>query len=74
MHSNPMQILTPSAKKTLRAYVWAYATSPFSDLAAIVCDFSPSRTGEHAGNFLQDWKACFERGPCTAQVLRVTRY
>ncbi len=38
------------------ATVWAYATSQFSDLAAVVYDFSPSRAGEHARNFLKDWK------------------
>ncbi|MFC6298130.1 IS66 family transposase [Pseudomonas sp. CCM 7893] len=52
----PVQMLTPGAKKTHRSYVWAYATSQFSDLAAVVYDFSPSRAGEHARNFLQDWK------------------
>jgi transposase len=52
----PVQMLTPGAKKTHRADVWAYATSQFSDLAAVVYDFSPSRAGEHARNFLQDWK------------------
>ncbi|RML48811.1 hypothetical protein ALQ93_200032 [Pseudomonas syringae pv. pisi] len=36
--------------------MWAYATSQFSDLAAVVYDFSPSRAGEHARNFLKDWK------------------
>jgi transposase len=44
----PVQMLTPGAKKTHRAYVWAYASSQFSDLAAVVYDFSPSRAGEHA--------------------------
>jgi len=52
----PVQMLTPGAKKTHRSYVWAYATSQFSDLAAVVYDFSPSRAGEYARNFLQDWK------------------
>ncbi|KUJ92348.1 MAG: tnpC4 [Pseudomonas sp. 63_8] len=52
----PVQMLTPGEKKTHRAYVWAYATSQFSDVAAVVYDFSPSRAGEHARNFLQDWK------------------
>jgi len=52
----PVQMLTPGAKKTHRAYVWAYATSQFSNLAAVVYDFSPSRAGEHARNFLQEWK------------------
>lgn len=48
-------MLTPGAKKTYRAYVWAYATSQFSELAAVVYDFSPSRAGEHARNFLDHW-------------------
>jgi len=52
----PVQMLTPGAKKTHRSYVWAYATSQFSDLAAVVYDFSPSRAGEHARNFLAGWK------------------
>ena len=47
---------TPGAKKTHRSDVWAYATSQFSDLAAVVYDFSPSRAGEHARNFLKGWK------------------
>jgi transposase len=51
----PVQMLMPGAKKTHRAYVWAYATSQFADLAAVVYDFSPSRAGEHARNFLHDW-------------------
>ncbi len=70
----PVQMLTPGAKKTHRAYVWAYATSQFSELAAVVYDFSPSRVGEHVRNFLGNWngklvcddlagyKACFELG------------
>ncbi len=52
----PVSMLAPGEKKTHCAYVWAYATSQFSDLAAVVYDFSPSRAGEHARNFLQDWK------------------
>jgi transposase len=51
----PVQMLMPGAKKTHRAYVWAYATSQFSELAAVVYDFSPSRAGEHARNFLGHW-------------------
>ena len=52
----PVQMLTPGAKKTHRAYVWAYATSQFCETAAVVYDFSPSRAGEHARNFLRGWK------------------
>lgn len=70
----PVQMLAPGEKKTHRAYVWAYSTTPFSALKAVVYDFSPSRAGEHARNFLGTWngklvcddfagyKAGFERG------------
>jgi len=52
----PVQMLAPGSKKTHRSYVWAYATSQFCKTAAVVYDFSPSRAGEHARNFLQDWR------------------
>lgn len=51
----PVQMLAPGEKKTHRAYVWAYSTTPFSTLQAVVYDFSPSRAGEHARNFLGTW-------------------
>jgi hypothetical protein len=51
----PVQMLAPGEKKTHRAYVWAYCTTPFSVLKAVVYDFSPSRAGEHARNFLGTW-------------------
>ncbi len=51
-----VQMLAPGSKKTHRSYVWAYATSQFCETAAVVYDFSPSRAGEHARNFLQGWK------------------
>ncbi len=50
-------MLAPGSKKTHRSHVWAYATSQFCETAAVVYDFSPCRAGEHARNFLQDWKA-----------------
>lgn len=46
----PVQMLAPGEKKTHRAYVWSYGTTSISTL-----DFSPSRAGEHARNFLNDW-------------------
>ncbi|WP_024667337.1 IS66 family transposase [Pseudomonas syringae] len=70
----PVQMLAPGEKKTHRAYVCAYSTTPFSALKAVVYDFSPSRAGEHARNFLGRWsgklvcddfagyKAGFEKG------------
>jgi transposase len=42
----PVQMLAPGEKKTHRAYVWAYCTTPFAALKAVVYDFSPSRAGE----------------------------
>jgi len=52
----PVQMLIPGTKKTHRSYVWGYATTQFCETAAVVYDFSPSRAGEHARNFRQDWK------------------
>ena len=52
----PGQVLMPGVKKTHRAYVWAYATTAFADIRAVVYDFSPSRSGEQARPFRQDWK------------------
>lgn len=52
----PVQMLAPGSKKTHRSYVWAYVTSQFCETAAVVYDFSPSRAGEHARNFLHGWK------------------
>ena len=82
----PVQMLAPGEKKTHRAYIWAYCTTPFSVLKAVVYDFSPSRAGEHARNFLGTWngklvcddfagyKASFELGiteiGCTAHARR----
>tara|TARA_Y100000782_G_scaffold16900_1_gene17295 strand:- start:4035 stop:4253 length:219 start_codon:yes stop_codon:yes gene_type:complete len=41
----PVPMLAPGKKKTHKAYLWAYATSPFSVLNAVVYDF------------LEDWAA-----------------
>ena len=81
----PVQMLMPGTKKTHRSYVWSYATSQFSDVAAVVYDFSPSRAGEHARDFLQDWngklvcddfggyKASFELGVTEIGCMAHTR-
>lgn len=52
----PVPMLAPGKKKTHKAYVWAYASAPFSDLEAVVYDFAPGRAGQHARDFLGDWK------------------
>ncbi|WP_244139163.1 IS66 family transposase [Burkholderia sp. BCC1630] len=33
----PVRILSPGTGKTHRAYLWAYGTTPFVDLKAVVC-------------------------------------
>jgi transposase len=67
----PVAMLAPGSGKTHRAYLWAYASGVFEDTKAVVYDFQPSRSGEHARKFLGDWsgslvcddyggyKACF---------------
>ncbi|KFE58054.1 IS66 family transposase [Pseudomonas syringae] len=65
----PVQMVAPGEKKTHRAYVWAYSTTPFSALKAVVYDFSPSRAGEHARNFLGTWNGklvCDDFAGCKA--------
>ncbi len=48
----PVNMLAPGKKKTHKAYVWAYYTTPFSDLKAVVYTFASTRAGEHARNLL----------------------
>jgi len=48
----PVAMLAPGNGKTHRAYLWAYAAGAFEDLRAVVYDFTASRSGEHARNFL----------------------
>jgi len=52
----PVPMLAPGKKKTHKAYVWAYASAPFSNVEAVVYDFAPGRAGQHARDFLGDWK------------------
>lgn len=52
----PVQMLAPGKKKTHRAYVWAYASTNFSDIKGVVYDFAQSRAGEHARKFLGNWQ------------------
>lgn len=51
-----VQMLMPGAKKAHRSYVWAHAVSPFCETSAVFYDFSVSRAGDHACNFLRYWK------------------
>ena len=52
----PVAMLAPGKGKTHRAYLWAYATGVFEPLRAVVYDFTQSRAGEHARDFLGDWR------------------
>ena len=52
----PVPVLEPGKKKTSRAYIWAYCTTPYADTKAVVYDFAPSRAGEHARRFLEGWQ------------------
>lgn len=52
----PVQMLKPGTTKTHRAYLWAYAPGAFEDMKAVVYDFTEGRSGEHARQFLGDWK------------------
>ncbi|PXX97508.1 IS66 family transposase, partial [Halomonas sp. LBP4] len=42
----PVPMLAPGKKKTHRAYLWAYATTPYADLKAVIYDFTDGRGGQ----------------------------
>lgn len=44
----PVQMLSPGKGKTHRAYLWAYTSTQFSELRAVVYDFAESRAGARA--------------------------
>ena len=48
----PVAMLAPGKGKTQRAYLWAYATATSEPIKAVVYDFAPGRSGEHARIFL----------------------
>ena len=53
----PVQQLDPGQGKTKRAYLWAYRSNDLEDASRIVVfDYQPSRSGQHARDFLQDWR------------------
>ncbi|MDC5002184.1 IS66 family transposase, partial [Acinetobacter baumannii] len=43
-------------KKPKKGYVWAYATTQYNPLQAVIYDFQDSRSGQHAEEFLKDWQ------------------
>lgn len=52
----PVSMLAPGTGKTHKAYVWAYGTTPYDPLQAVVYDFAESRSGQHARRFLEGWQ------------------
>ena len=48
-----VHMLAPGEKKTHRAYVWAYCTTPFSALKALVYDFNRLRHDKPARKFIK---------------------
>jgi hypothetical protein len=48
----PVAMLAPGRGKTQRAYLWAYAAACSESIKAVVYDFTPGRSGEHARVFL----------------------
>ena len=43
-------------KKPKKGYVWAYATTQYNPIQAVIYDFQPSRSGQHAEDFLTGWQ------------------
>jgi len=53
----PVQQLDPGKGKTKRAYMWAYRSNDLEGAPRIVVfDYQTSRSGQHARNFLRDWR------------------
>ena len=53
----PVQQLDPGKGKTKRAYMWAYRSNDLEGAARIVVfDYQTSRSGQHARNFLREWR------------------
>jgi transposase len=53
----PVQQLDPGRGKTKRAYLWAYQSNVLETGPPIVVfDYQPSRAGQHAKNFLSEWR------------------
>jgi hypothetical protein len=52
----PVQMLSPGKGKTHCAYLWAYTSTQFADVRAVVYEFADGRSGEHARAFLGDWR------------------
>jgi transposase len=52
----PVAMLVPGKGSTQKAYVWAYGTTAYDPLQAVIYDFAEGRSGQHARRFLDGWK------------------
>jgi hypothetical protein len=52
----PVMVMQIAEKKPKKGYVWAYATIQYNSVQAVVYDFQPSRSGQHAEDFLKGWQ------------------
>jgi len=52
----PVAMLVPGKGKTHQAYIWAYGTTAYDPLQAVVYDFAEGRAGAHARRFLTGWQ------------------
>jgi transposase len=52
----PVAMLKPGHKKTHKAYIWAYCTTTYNPVKAVVFDFAETRSGENVREFLGPWK------------------
>ncbi len=78
-------MLASGKGNTHRAYLWAYAAGAFEPLRAVIYDFTISRAGEYARQFVGDWrgslvcddyggyKALWERGVTEADCMAHAR-
>ena len=52
----PVAMLKPGNGKTHRAYLWAYSPGAFEPTKAVVYDFTETRSGKNAEQFLGVWR------------------
>ncbi|MEB3768412.1 IS66 family transposase [Acinetobacter sp. MD2] len=52
----PVTVMQMGEKKPKKGYVWAYASTQYNSIQAVIYEFQPSRSGKHAEDFLQGWQ------------------
>ena len=52
----PVTVMQIAERKPKKGYVWAYATTQYNSIQAVVYDFQASRSGQHAEDFLTGWQ------------------